>query len=480
MLIPARVKHHIAPLMRYTTAETERLISDQELSKSKVTAHGNSATGMSRTSASQDTPPEFKGETSGSGHHSRKRIIHFSSLSVDYRRFSDKDPIAGSAQISETDMGEENDFWNIDVDLIWKPRGQTGSKTDSRAEITHRSPVEVSVDDLLTVRICVSSNPACVTIHMRGGKPFGEFLFPNGPDAAMSFITALQVHVNTSLLQDENKPGRLYVVEKRHRMRRVAPSLTSLPAEQNRLDEDFSNLLDNLSLHDPGHSPRRNARAARATRRGRTSAPDSKDFGMMLLSQFAKVTQAAREVGEDISMLLDERKRQAEADRKERERAARRRALDIYTDIVASTDVEGELPPRLCLDEKRGLPVSKQVWEQSFDDSGALSDAVVMKQAVFAGGVERNARKLIWPFLLGCYPWISTRAERNQIKVQHEEQYEALKEKWNSLHTAAKDEDVASQATIPNAETMDRRKRVRKCSSDRWSGNHPKRLCNLR
>lgn len=443
-----------------TAEENERLLSDGDSAE----ANPSNADGRSDQATSSSAPPiqmpQERKESGDAAHLQREPVVHYSSLSVNCRFPLSGTSIAGSAQVVEVDLGDENDFWNVHVNFMWKPRGQTPSTSRLGSKGDRAEPLCIPMDEFLTLRLCLDSKPADITIHLRGGKQLGQFSFPNGPDAAMAFMKVLQTHVSTFVLPDSEKPGKLFALESRPRMRKAVPSLTPNETGRDRVDEDYSSLLAGLTLHTPGSLSRRNHEQRTSSRRNRRPALENRDLGMTILSQFAKVTQVARDVGDDISFLLDEKKRRAESDRKERERIARRRALDIYADIVASTDVERELPPRLCLDERRGIAVSKEVWEQSFDDRGILIDPVVMRHAIFAGGVEGNVRGLVWPFILGVFPWTSSQAGRDQIELERKQEYGVLKEKWKSLQESAKDEDAASIENNPEGEITDRRKRI--------------------
>lgn len=397
----------------------------------------------------------------------RDPVILYRSISVNCQLSGSDVEQTGSLQIIERDVGSENDFWNIHVDFVWKPRVTAASKNSLGNPSVHTEGLNVSVDDLLTLRLRLETKLPSASIHLRGGKLLGDFRFPNGPDAAMEFWTALREHVHSLPLKDEFNPPQLFFLEKKPRMRRAVPSLVQIPTASVHDDENFSSLLQGLSIQEvdsPTPGRQRTRTADRNPRR--RGMPKSEDFGMTLLSQFAKVTQAARDVGEEISILLDENKRREEAERKTRERAARRRALDIYADIVASTDVERELPPRLTLDDKRGVPVSEDAWRQSFDKLGCLKDPLVIKQAIFAGGVEDSLRSQVWPFILTFYSWTSSSSERNEILVKKTAEYKCLKEKWLSLQSAAATADEESLAKDVNAVTVDRRKRVSKPHAD--------------
>lgn len=82
---------------------------------------------------------------------------------------------------------------------------------------------------------------------------------------------------------------------------------------------------------------------------------------------------------------------------------------------------------------QRSFPLTKQKWDSLFDAQGRLSITVhEVKDYIFHGGVEDDQlRKEVWLFLLGVYPWESSREEREEIKQSSEESYYAnFKSKW--------------------------------------------------
>eukprot|EP00177_Eucheuma_denticulatum_P001573 GFKZ01002811.1.p1 GENE.GFKZ01002811.1~~GFKZ01002811.1.p1 ORF type:complete len:651 (+),score=117.44 GFKZ01002811.1:114-2066(+) len=417
-----------------------------------VSTEDEQQTLLSSSTASAATPSTNSHTTTSkpsSSNTHREPKIHYSSLSVDCLFPNQTTPKTGSAQIVETDIGTRDDFWNIHVHLQWKPRGLAAQ---SDATIKPATTIKIPINLLLTVRVCIhNQNPPNVILHIQGGKFLAQLSFPNGPDAAMAFIDALRVQADLFSIDDMQREGALFRVEARKRMRRIVPEMAPATVVPSASDEDYVGLLQDLSL---GNHKKRGKNVKREVGIGRG------DLGMMILSQFARVTQAAREVGEDISVLLDEKKRREEVERKERERDARRRALDIYDDIVASTNVERELPPRLTLEEARGVPVGREVWEESFDAAGILTDGAVLKQAIFAGGVDDDIREQVWPFLLDFYPWESSQEQRDTIAKEREADYMRLKEKWMDLRESARAEDTASLEKNPDAISVDRRKRV--------------------
>ncbi|PXF46327.1 TBC1 domain family member 15 [Gracilariopsis chorda] len=382
----------------------------------------------------------------------RQPITHYHSISVDHRPPAAANPTRGTLKIVEHDIGGKDDLWNIQLYFIWQPKG--ADTEDAAKDTTLAKPLKVSIDDFLTIRTQFTLQPPSLTVHLNGGRLLGDFYFPNGPDAAMAFFHCLRDHVVPLEMDDDFIPGDLYALEKKNRMRRVAPTINT--ANNGDREEDFSDLLADLRIEGSSHRrPRRNM-----------SNTVKDDLGIMLLSHFARVTQAAREIGDGISTLLDEEKRKKELERRRRENAARHRALDIHAEVTASSSEERDLPRRLTLESSRGVPVSLSVWNDSFDDDGKLIDIQVMRRAVFAGGVECDARSAVWPFLLGFYDWKSSAAERLNLLETKEAEYKALKSKWQSLQSSAKEAELETLDKDPNAVNADRRERVRKKYAD--------------
>ncbi|KAI0560829.1 Rab-GTPase-TBC [Gracilaria domingensis] len=394
------------------------------------------------TSPAQQSPVQTESQLG------REPITRYSSLSVNFRPPHAAEPSRGTLQIVEHDTGAEDDLWSIQINFIWRPRG---AESDNEQPSNDVQPIKLSVDDFLTIRTQFTLPTPTLTIHLNGGRLVGDFYFPNGPDAAMTFFHSLRDYVEPLEMNDSFKTGDLYAVEKKNRMRRVAPSLRDADNVAN--DEDFADLLSDLSI---GSTSRRRRGAPRSDR----AQTSREDLGMVLLSQFALVTKVARDIGDGISTLLDEEKRMKEQQRKERESAARRRALDIYADIAASSSEERELPRRLELDEPSGVPVNTCTWKESLDAKGKLKDIEVMKRAIFAGGIEGDVRPVLWPFILGFYDWESSSEERAELLEKKRAEYAEMKSKWEGLSASARAEDGKSLHDDPNAIAIDRRQRV--------------------
>ncbi|XP_037544630.1 TBC1 domain family member 17 [Nematolebias whitei] len=88
-----------------------------------------------------------------------------------------------------------------------------------------------------------------------------------------------------------------------------------------------------------------------------------------------------------------------------------------------------ELGPRP--DVSRGKPLDK--WEDFLDPEGRVKDHEKIKEFVFRGGIAPTLRKEVWKFLLGFYPWNSTRKERERILQVKTDEYFKMKVQWKSV-----------------------------------------------
>lgn len=81
---------------------------------------------------------------------------------------------------------------------------------------------------------------------------------------------------------------------------------------------------------------------------------------------------------------------------------------------------------------ERSFPLTKNKWDSFFDSQGRLSITVnEIKDYIFHGGIETmELRKEVWLFLLGVYPWDSSKDERDQILATLIESYQEYKNKW--------------------------------------------------
>lgn len=450
-----------------TSSRSEELVSGSSL-KSSVCA-GNLSNDriepvIQEASLESDALPQAEASLNPSQRSSSKLIqpvIHFSTLSADYHAPSPTKPesaeITGSSratlQLVERDEGSHTDFYSIYLNIVIRLR-------------PHGSEVMFPIDDVLTLRHLPTPLPASVRLHARGAVPLGTLAFPNGPDACLAFILALRNHAIFRNLPDSLIAGTLYVLEPKPRMRRMAPSLMPLwypqPSSASvgattsaRLDDDgnerdndtFNTLLSDLNI-----SSATSSHPSKPSNRDPRPLPAGHNVTMTVLSQFARITQMARDVGDQLVNMVDEERRRATTERERQAQAARNAALDIHATIVASSSDERNLPPRLELDETRGVSVDRSAWQAALEENGRLLDVRVFRYAIFAGGLHASLRQTIWPFLLGFYPWSSSSKERETILQKARTEYAVLKRRLQRAWEKSSVDAPEQQSSVESSE----------------------------
>ncbi|XP_077688910.1 TBC1 domain family member 15 isoform X4 [Eretmochelys imbricata] len=81
----------------------------------------------------------------------------------------------------------------------------------------------------------------------------------------------------------------------------------------------------------------------------------------------------------------------------------------------------------------RREPVSAEEWTKNMDSEGRILDADFIKQMIFKGGLCHALRKEVWKFLLGYFPWHSTREERTNLQKRKTDEYFRMKLQWKSV-----------------------------------------------
>ncbi|OCT88929.1 TBC1 domain family member 15 [Xenopus laevis] len=78
-------------------------------------------------------------------------------------------------------------------------------------------------------------------------------------------------------------------------------------------------------------------------------------------------------------------------------------------------------------------PVSTAEWEANVDHEGRICNVDHIKNMIFKGGLCHALRKEVWKFLLGYFPWDSTREERAQLQKRKTDEYFRMKLQWKSV-----------------------------------------------
>ncbi|KAI9591862.1 rab-GTPase-TBC domain-containing protein [Syncephalis fuscata] len=82
---------------------------------------------------------------------------------------------------------------------------------------------------------------------------------------------------------------------------------------------------------------------------------------------------------------------------------------------------------------RRLSSLTAQQWQEWMDNHGVLViDESRIKSIIFSGGIEPEIRSVVWPFLLGIFPWKSSKVDRMDIKTKNSETYNELKQKWQT------------------------------------------------
>ncbi|KAL2776019.1 TBC1 domain family member 15 isoform 9 [Daubentonia madagascariensis] len=116
---------------------------------------------------------------------------------------------------------------------------------------------------------------------------------------------------------------------------------------------------------------------------------------------------------------------------------------DFLTDAIPGLKINQQEEPgfevitRIDLGERpviqRREPVSLEEWTKNIDSEGRILNVDNMKQMIFRGGLSHALRKQAWKFLLGYFPWDSTKEERTQLQKQKTDEYFRMKLQWKSV-----------------------------------------------
>ena len=335
-----------------------------------------------------------------------KPFICFHSLSVDYRITRQDAFTGGSLKVTRTDEGDEHDFNSILLHIEWSGRG--GETAMKRS---------LSIDDLISYRVLPPAAKPMLVIQQRGGAVWGYLEFVAGANSLKAFERVLGEYATLIPISDAFRNGRLMAVDAKPRMR---VAVRPLAEETDSFDDSTSSPRVRPEFRDPSNSD---------------------NLGMMILENFAKVTQFTRKAMRQVSNAVEDTERlRVERRRRIRESAARLGATDLSTEIVPSTDDENVLPPRLKTERARGLPVSSEIWKAHLDETGRLIDPTMMRHAVFVGGVEKDLRKTLWPILLGVFSWDSTQEQRDEVLSMKQVEYLKIRQAWEKMRDASSEQ----------------------------------------
>uniref|UniRef100_A0A7N4P0W1 TBC1 domain family member 15 n=1 Tax=Sarcophilus harrisii TaxID=9305 RepID=A0A7N4P0W1_SARHA len=116
---------------------------------------------------------------------------------------------------------------------------------------------------------------------------------------------------------------------------------------------------------------------------------------------------------------------------------------DFLSDAIPGLKINQQEEPgfevitRIDLGERptvqRRDPVSLDEWSKNMDSEGRILNVDSMKQMIFRGGLSHMLRKQAWKFLLGYFPWNSTKEERLHLQKLKTDEYFRMKLQWKSV-----------------------------------------------
>lgn len=347
-----------------------------------------------------------------------------SSFKMNKLSFSENSIQKGSARFSIRDDAGGTYGNRLQVDFVWS-RCENEVKEVQKSFKRRQEVCEVPINAFLTIRLDLESYVNRIVIYLQGGSMLGVFSFPEGHGAAIAFMTTLRKYVDTTILTDEFNCGELFAIE-----RKSVSNWTSVPASEYIPNEEECDSASLLILQ-TGSGKYRNTdtkhNAGRLSRFFLFSRACLLAKGMTGFA--AKMGNRSRTAKNyEGKMISDQYQQQWPT---------------IYCESNVEDDFKGlnQYCPNQIRENPRGVPLSISAWKMAFDSAGKLIDPAVLKHSVFTGGVEANARALVWPFLLGLYPWSSSDEDRMQLMRKRREEYMALKTRWNILWSLAREEE---------------------------------------
>lgn len=319
----------------------------------------------------------------------------------------------------------------------------------------HASGLEsVSVADLQTLCLDLESPMPTIAIYLSGGKAFGTFQFTTGCDCAVSFLVTLRIYAEIVTLKGAFNDGDLLAVEARPRAMVLEGAHMQAAANEPGAELGYE---DWIALQ------KRPLQEAELTRNG----TGDRKASSKIVGQFLNICRAAGNLGRRLSSVRQNYPAPLHADSMRRG-AVKHRAFESSGVSFCSSSSCGSLDCFSALGacRSRGVPLSSEVWKQSFDYAGRMTEVSVIMRAIFLGGIEDNLRSTVWPFLLGFFEWDSSSEQRNQTRLRKRAEYEALKRKWAFTLARSKQENQNSLSENPRAVLRCRRERLSKSSAD--------------
>ena len=160
-----------------------------------------------------------------------------------------------------------------------------------------------------------------------------------------------------------------------------------------------------------------------------------------LRSGWSRASALAADAASSAQEMLEESRQEALGARPASERA--RTGRGKHPDGQGRSKPQGQAPAQVDDDcvwvEREPIPwqtssaLDESEFRSMFDAAGVLRDLDTLRRRAYYGGLAPAVRREGWKWLLGCYPGMSTRKDREALLSAKRQEYLAYKRQWQSI-----------------------------------------------
>uniref|UniRef100_A0A803LH68 Rab-GAP TBC domain-containing protein n=1 Tax=Chenopodium quinoa TaxID=63459 RepID=A0A803LH68_CHEQI len=260
-----------------------------------------------------------------------------------------------------------------------------------------------------------------IIVVLSSGLAFPPLYFYNG--GVKEFLTTIKQHV--SLVRSADDANVFIVNDFQDPLQKTLsslelPGVVSVAAPSTNASAAVSPTQGNQGRTDVSAFDSNSSLQSLRRQRNKSNDP-TKDLSIQVLEKFSLVTKFARET---TSQLFGESSGDQLFSNDLKKHSHSQSLPDLHSQ--SSNDLE-EVP---C---EAPVPADPMEWLTFLDSEGRVVDSIELRKRIFYGGVVHELRKEVWPFLLGCYDYNSTYAEREYLRSVRKQDYEIIKLQWQSI-----------------------------------------------
>ncbi|KNA25024.1 hypothetical protein SOVF_010310 [Spinacia oleracea] len=332
--------------------------------------------------------------------------------------------------------------------LTWIPyKGQnTNTRLSERGDSDRNNLYTIRPLPLTDVRSIRRHTPPLgwqyIIVVLASGLAFPPLYFYNG--GVKEFLTTIKQHV--SLVRSADDANVFIVNDFQDPLQKTLsslelPGVVSVAAQSTNASLVASSSQVNQGRSDVSSYDSNTGSQSLRRQKNKSNDP-TKDLSIQVLEKFSLVTKFARET---TSQLFGENSGDPFLSN-EWKRPSHSQSLPDLQSQPSTNDLEEvpcEVPvpadpmefEKLALvwGKPRQPPMTKEEWITFLDSEGRVVDSNDLRKRIFYGGVVHELRKEVWPFLLGCYDYNSTYAEREYLRSVRKQDYEIIKLQWQSI-----------------------------------------------